>query len=154
MCEAEWLTLVFTLCPFRHTVSELTNKKLFKQNYQWDIYWLISYCLSCTDNKYLFCFAVDFLFNNTQFDRCFEYLLYSILDKPQDMQRSMQLIMMHSAAVPTVTGLQSRVCIHLKLLMHSPSAANGKYHCKSLTRPRASGATESQLTRYQHCITA
>lgn len=51
----------------------------------------------------------------------------------------MQLIMTDSAAVPIL----HRACMHLNLLMHPPSAANGKYHCKSLTLPRATGAKES-----------
>lgn len=32
---------------------------------------------------------------------------------------------------------RARACIHLNFLMHPPSAANGKYHCKSLRLPRA-----------------
>lgn len=75
----------------------------------------------------------------------FENIMYSTLDKGHATQRSLKLITIDSAAVPTLTRLQSGPCIHLKLLMHS-SAANGKYHCKSLTLPRATGAEESRYS--------
>lgn len=73
LCEAGWLTWVFTLCPFSHTVSEQTNnkKKLFQTNFS--MKHLLTYQL-LLQVRILFilqlicwCFAVVFLFDNTLF---------------------------------------------------------------------------------------
>lgn len=145
MYEAEWLTRVFTLCPFWHTVLEQKKKFVehgYKLNYQWkterfsrkDFYPATTFVLWWFSN----------LTHPVQLLR-FENIMYSTLGKGHATQRSLKLITIDSAAVPTLTRLQSGPCIHLKLLMHS-SAANGKYHCKSLTLPRATGAEESRYS--------
>lgn len=116
----------------------------YKLNYQWQKHWLISECFSNTDFYLATCF-VSWWFSNLTHPvqlLCFENIMYSALGHAMQghaMQKSLKLITIDSAAVPTLTRLQSGPCIHLKLLMYSSSAANGKYHCKSPTLPGLQG---------------
>lgn len=73
LCEAGWLTSVFTLCPFVTQISEQTKKKkknLFQINFS--MKHLLTYQLLPQVRRLFFifqqlCFAVVFLFDNTLF---------------------------------------------------------------------------------------
>lgn len=88
------------------------------------------FCYTCM-NLYMtghLCFALVSLTDNTHF-HCFEYRQYSTQGKRQDMQRSMRLFTTDSAAVPTLTRLQSKS-------LHPPQLVNAPALCCQWKIPR------------------
>lgn len=81
----------------------------------------MSFCCTCMSlyKTWHLCFALVFLTDSTH-SHCFEYRLYSTQGKRQDMQRSMRLFTTDSAAVPTLTRLQSK-SLHPPQLVNAPA---------------------------------
>lgn len=96
LCEAEWLTRVFTLRPFWHTVSEQTNnaiRTLFQTKFSMKhllIYQLLLVLhrlfFFSSRTKSQFCYTVVFLSDNNQFD-CYALNTHCTVYWANSMQR-------------------------------------------------------------------
>lgn len=161
LTEAEWLTWVFTLCPLPHTVWDQTNKNLLIQT-KFTINELLT-DLSVTVRLaqtfiswHLFWFTAVFLSNNTQFwPLCFEIqTLQSTGRAAREAGQYGELTTIDSAAVPSLTRLQSKACIHPQLSNAPTLCCQWKiplqipHAAKSYREHRE--PRQHQLTSYQH----